>query len=431
MRPGVRRSNQAQPRVSLRVAPPATVESVPSMKFLRTLAAVCLIAGCQGKSRQYDNPVVGPAPPRIPAAAVVALNPGSPEMLADAGPTADASQSQIELMSYLAPDVPMPATGPPGLVAARVNGTPIMFADLLEPYAAKLEMYRPHVNEQEFRRQQLNIVQRDLPQVIERMMLADVVLSKVDAEHTKAIEQQLDKLFRENVQQMMQQHHVSSEAELDALLQEQGSSLARERKGFGEAMIARQFLQEKLGEGGATVTRRDLLNEYHDHLDEFTRPEQVKWQQILIRYDRHGGRDGALQIADNVLADLQRGTDFDAAARKYSEEALGKNGGHWDWTQPGSVADSELRRALEELPVGQTSRVLPGEKSCLIVKVTGKRAERTTPFVEVQDDLRKRIDERRRTEKMQAILEEVKAKVVVETMFDQQNAGTGSAGPAD
>ncbi len=388
------------------------------MKLLRTLAAVCLIAGCQGKSRQYDNPVLGPAPPRIAGAAVVALDVDSMDGVQAAEEVQD-GQSQIELASYFAPDEPVPVTGPPGLVAARVNGTPILFADLLESYAEKLASVRSRMSEREFRRLQLQLVQRDLELVVDRMVLVDAVMSKLDAEHKTNVEQQLDKFFKENVRQLMQQHKVSSEAELEALLQANGSSLAAERKAFGDRELSQQFMAEKLM-GQVTVSRRDLLSDYQDHLDEFTHPEQVKWQQVLVQYDRHGGRDEALQTANDVLAELDGGADFDAVARQHSEEPLGKSGGHWDWTQPASVADAELRRTLGELAVGETSGVLAGPRSCLIVKVTGKRAARTTPFVEVQDDLRKRIDERRRKEQIKAVLDEVRAAAVVETMFDKK-----------
>jgi parvulin-like peptidyl-prolyl isomerase len=417
LRPGTRDPRRTPRGISHPPAPPATDESVPSMKLLRTLAAVCLIAGCQGKTRQYDNPVLGPAPPRIGGTAVVAMDVDAEGASGNGAPAAADGQSQIELMEYLAPDEPVPVTGPPGLVAARVNGTPILFADLLGQHAPKLASVRSRMSEREFRRLQLQLVNRDLSYVVDQMVLADAVMSKLDAEHKANVEQQLDKFFKQNVQQLMQQHQVSSEAELEALLQANGSSLAAERKAFGERELAQQFIAEKL-KGDVSVSRRDLLTEYHDHLDEFTHPEQVKWQQIVIQYAKHEGRDGALGVADTVLGELQRGMDFDEAARRYSEEPLGKSGGHWDWTQPGSVADPELRRTLGELAVSETSGGLPGEKSWVIVKVTGKRPERTTPFVEVQDELRKRIEERRRKDRIKAVLDEARASAVVETMFD-------------
>jgi parvulin-like peptidyl-prolyl isomerase len=334
-----------------------------------------------------------------------------------AEPATQDSQAQIELTEYLAPDELVPVTGPVGLVAARVNGTPILFADLLEPHAAKLASVRSKMSEREFRRLQVQLVQRDLSYVVDRMILVDAVMSKLDAEHKANVNQQLDKFFKQNVQQLMQQNKVSSEAELEALLQANGSSLAAERQAFGERELAQQFIAEKL-KGDISVSRRDLLTEYHDHLDEFTHPEQVKWQQIVIQYEKHDGRDGALRVADAILDELQRGMEFDEAARKYSEEPLGKSGGHWDWTQPGSVADAELRGALGDLAVGESSGALTGAKACLIVKVTGKRAERTTPFVEVQDELRTRIEERRRRDRIKAVLDEVRETAVVETMFD-------------
>lgn len=384
------------------------------MRYLRTLLAVCCLAGCQGTTRQFDNPVVGPPPPRISTA-----EPAQAARVDSSGTVGEAADDDgtVQLASYMEPSEPVPVTGPPGLIAARVNGTPVFFADVLAPYANQLSQFRTRVSEQEFRRTQLGLVQRDLSHIVDQLILVDAVMSKLDAEHKANVETQLDKFFKQNIEQLMQQHQVSSEAELEALLQTQGSSLAAERKAFGQREIAAQYVGEKL-KNEKEITRQDLLAEYRAHLDEFSQPAQVKWQQLWVSYAKHGDRDGARRVLDAALAELDGGASFDDVVRKYSDEPTASRGGHWDWTRPDSVADEELRQALGTLSVGQTSGVLAGPKAVVVVKITGRRDARTTPFVELQDDLRTRIRERRRKEQIQAVLDEARAAAVVETMFD-------------
>jgi peptidyl-prolyl cis-trans isomerase C len=335
----------------------------------------------------------------------------------------------VQLASYMEPSEPVPVTGPPGLVAARVNGTPVLFADVLSGYVPKLTSVRGRMSEQEFRRLQLQLVHRDLPHVVDQLILVDAVMSKLDAEHKANVEAQLDKFFKQNVEQLMQQHQVSSEAELEVLLQTQGSSLVAERQAFGQREIAAQYVGEKL-KNEKEITRQDLLAEYRAHLDEFTQPAQVKWQQLWIAYDKHGDRDAARRVLDAALAELSSGTSFDDVVRKYSDEPTAARGGHWDWTRPDSVADKELQQALSTLSVGQTSGVLAGPKAFVVVKITGRRDTRTTPFAELQDSLRDRIRERRRKEQIQAVLAEARAAAVVETMFDGVPAAPSPATPA-
>jgi hypothetical protein len=83
----------------------------------------------------FDNPVVGPPPPRVSSAgiAVAAQNP-APDA---ATPPAAEGKAEFNLTNFTAPDphAKPPVTGLPGEIAARVNGTPIFVSDVLSPTA--------------------------------------------------------------------------------------------------------------------------------------------------------------------------------------------------------------------------------------------------------------------------------------------------------
>jgi hypothetical protein len=321
-------------------------------------------------------------------------------------------------------------TGPPGVIAARVNGTPIFMADVLSPYATKLESIRQQAREADFRRLQVQLVQRDLPQYIETAVLVDKVLSTLDADQKAAVDKQLDAIFDEQIAEMMKQVGVTSISELDAKITAAGSTLANElqvtgntlpeiRESFGRKALSTQYLREAIGPD-PEVSRTQLLDEYRASLADYSTPAKVKWQQIRISYDRHGGKDGARRVLAQALGELHGGASFDDLARKYSDEFLATQGGHWDWTQPDSLSDAQLRDVLLATGVDQVADPIMGETAFLVVRVTGQQAAATKPFdAEVQAELRNKIQLRMREERIAKVLEEAQSSAVIETMFDE------------
>jgi parvulin-like peptidyl-prolyl isomerase len=323
----------------------------------------------------------------------------------------------------------VPVTGPPGVIAARVNGAPIFMADVLSPYATQLEGFRKNHGESQLRQAQVMLVRRDLPQYIETAVLVDKVLSTLDADQKAGVQKQLDEIFDQQLADMMKQVGVTSIAELEAKITAAGSTLANElqvtgntlpevREAFGRKALSTQYLREAIG-ADPEVSRTQLLEEYHASLADYSTPEKVKWQQIRISYERHGGQDGARRVLAQALGELHGGAPFDDLARKYSDEFLATKGGHWDWTQPESLSDAQLRDVLLATGVDQVADPIMGEKAFLIVRVTGKQAAATKPFSEVQVELREKILKREREARIAEVLEEAKSQAVIETMFDE------------
>jgi parvulin-like peptidyl-prolyl isomerase len=411
-----------------------TKQRIP-MNVIRVLVVVSLLAGCQGRNVKVDNPVVGPPPPRRP----VAQRAYSRETIADAGadPARTSDDRGVEQVSGVdsAPDGGA-GIASLGEVAARVNGTPIFVSDVLEPYAGQLARYHEQVArqygaetaERGLRKTQHELVKRDLPEHIEQALVVDAVMGQLDAEKREKLDEQLDKFFADEVGARLKQHNVASAAELDAKLQAEGSSLAAERRAFGRRLLASQYVREKIG-SEPRVSRAELLQEYQSRVAEYTQPDRVKWQQIQIAHAKHGGKDQARRVADALLGDLRSGTSFDEVVRRHAEGPGGVEVSDWDWTQPESVSDTNLRQALEELPAGQVSTLIEGPKAFLIVKIRDKQAAHRKPFEEVQDELRKKVQERTRKEAVETVVQELRASAVIETMFDgAAEAPSGESG---
>lgn len=368
------------------------------MSRFAIIPTILLAIGCADRNYNVADPVVGPVPPRVPNALVRAQN---------------EEPGEIKTVKHEA-KAPLPPTA----VVARVNGRPILAGEVLEQYASRLEQLRSKVTGEQYRQAQEMILKQELPQLIEQKLMVEAVKAKLKKEQLEAVETQLDEFFQQHVERLKQQFQVETTADLEALLQENGMSLSTMRKAFGENQLASQYVSAKIGED-TPVTRQELLAEYRARLDEFAEPEQVKWQQLQISKTGRGKEAAALQKMDEALAELRRGESFSDVVKKHSTGPLAENGGHWDWTQPESIAHPQVRTVLRELPEGQVSEVISTDSFLQVIKITGRRPARHLPFESVQEKIRKEMTEKRREDQARQLIAELRADAVIETIFDE------------
>lgn len=380
-----------------------------------------LLCGCGGKSYNVSNPVLGPPPPRIARADVTERG---------------QEDQSIQPVKY-EQRVPLPMTA----VVATVNGKPILAGEVLEQYLAKLQAYdaqlaqavaKGQISEDarqgEVRRAQEMLLKRDLPQLIEQTLMADAVRGKLKKDQLESINKQLDGFFDREVENLKKKFKVDSAAEVEALLQQQGMSLETMRKIFGDRQLAQQYVRTKMGDD-PKPTRAELLSIYNSQLEKYAQPTQVKWQQLQVTIANDRSRSEALAVVDKALEELAAGATFDAVVKKYSDGPLKDNGGHWDWTQPASVANADVRNALETLRAGEISPVLSSPTQLQLVKVNQRREAGHQPFEEVQEEIRLQIIDEYREQKVKEILADMKAKAIIETLFDEDfQPGEISAG---
>lgn len=369
------------------------------MRRYQILLAVALTTGCTGRSYDVANPVVGPVPPRRAAAA---------EQYAQLELSESSDIVQVKLENE-----PLLMT----TVVATVNGRPILAGDVLEPFESRLNEMRPKLTEAQFREAQLSIIKRDLPRLMEQTLLAEAIRSKLTKDQLDTVERQVDIYFEQDIQDLKQRLKVSSLAELEHAMQQQGMSLSTRRRMFGERLLAGEYIKAKVGNSDPPISRQELLDDYQKRLEEYATPTQIKWQQLQISVAKAGNRAKAAARMELALAELREGTSFDEVVRKYSDGPLATNGGHWDWTQPESVANSDIRKALETLKEGQVSPVLTSDNFLQLVKVTGRRDASHTPFGEVQEKIRQKLIEERRAAKAKAVVQELKAAAVTTSIF--------------
>lgn len=376
-----------------------------------TLLCGLALFGCDTFGRvKVDNPVMGPPPPRMAAA----------EPAAQADDLTPRQFGEDDPQGISLASVSRPAAGEElggSQVVATVNGTPIFDSEVLERYSRQLNQAARDLPPEELQKLRMGLIQRDLQVHIDRKLLVQTLRATLTKDQLELLDTHLDQLFEAEIDRLKEESGVNTRHEVEARLAEQGTSLESLRDTFVNQRMAIDYLAAK-SKHVAEIGRPDMLRYYDEHAEDYFVPGEVKWQQIVIRFDKNGGQAGALAELEQAIDELRAGADFAEVAKKYSDGATAEDGGNWDWTQRGSLADERAEKALFELPVGTISQVFANEDQYQLVKVVARREPRQIPFAKVQNEIKEKLFKQKRTEATQKVLAELHAGAVVETIFD-------------
>lgn len=406
----------------LRSQPPLAERHRPRRLPRRWSALLCglgLATGC-GTTKVADNPVVGPRPPRLSDRVLAQLERDQP--LSQTGDGQATGELQTVSAEGSAPPVRQAlleqttassSTLEDTDVAARVNGTPIFVSEVLERYRPQLAAQQARVPAAAYAQMRRQLLEQELPGHIEQALVLDAARANFKQEQWDQLQEKLDEFFfSEEVPRLQTQLKAANKQELEAKLKAAGTTLSAYRRVWGDRQIAGQWVSDKIPD--ASVSRQELLEEYQAKRESYRQPEQVKWQECLILFDRSGGQEGARQRLQQAIADLKAGQSFDAVVKKHSDGVRAEDGGHWDWTQPASLADQKLVQVLTSIQLEQIGPVLEDARGYRLVKLTGYRPERVTPFEEVQKELREAVSQRKREAAAKRIIDELKTRAHID-----------------
>jgi hypothetical protein len=171
----------------------------------------------------------------------------------------------------------------------------------------------------------------------------------------------------------------------------------------------------------ALVTEAEIQDHFQKRQMDFFFPEEAEVAHILVgpRKEKElknaGGDDAEGEAAakdkiNRLNARIQKGEDFFALARQYSEDASAERDGRLGWFGRGVMVKPFEEQAFA-LPVGGTSEAFRTEYGWHILKVLGRRGGKPLLLAEVRREVEDRIlsQKREQVETLKTkLLEEVK-----------------------
>lgn len=382
----------------------------------QAIVAVCILAGCQGKSLVDSDPVFTAAPPRrslTNSATVVQAQ------------SKDAD-SVVKTVSYDTSSS-APLTG--NTVVAEVNGTPIFVDDLIGSVRLALEE-RNEIPEEQKRRIMLAQIQKGLGRHIEQQIVLQTLDATIPEDRQQLVEDSLSEVFEAEVlAKIRRDKQVTTDEELQNVLAEEGLSIELLREAFFRVQKYTGFLNQRATAPGK-IDRTEIVQYYRDNIEKFTTEERVRWQELVLKYDYHDGKQQTAQEMLNLIQQLKSGADFAALAEKYSDALSANKKGDMGWLTKGALADKELEQELWTIPAGQTTKIYERDNQLELYRVVEHQQPKTSTLQEVQHQIEEILKDQKFKESRQKVLDELKAKANVVTIFDDDVAEQKEADPS-
>ncbi|MEM7457509.1 MAG: peptidyl-prolyl cis-trans isomerase [Planctomycetota bacterium] len=336
------------------------------------------------------------------------------------GPT---SFTENEASGPVTPAEPAPVTAEafePGRVIARVGGQPIFIGDMMFEINQLIEKGMPGAPERIRRQLRPQFVKRLLPKYIDEKVLYVSVLDSLPPEaDIEAIISQAEIEFTDSAMPgMMEQMEVRTPAEFDGQLRVMGSSLRRLKRSWAIEQFTRYFLLQEL-QIDTEVTHQDMLDFYHEHIDEYEFKARSRWEQVMVQFSQFDSRSAAREALVEMGNRIVYGADLAAVAKESSHGFMAADGGQHDWTSRGSLVHSEIDEAIFTLPVGELSDIIETRDGYHIVRVIEREDAGRTPFLEAQVEIRQQIESVKREEAFQIHIEKLKEAIPVEIYEDE------------
>ncbi len=137
------------------------------------------------------------------------------------------------------------------------------------------------------------------------------------------------------------------------------------------------------------VTDEEVKAYYEKNKDKYTQKEEVRAKHILISPAAKKISDKeARKLAEKIYNQLKKGADFDALAKKYSDDPGSKRrGGDLGYFPRGRMVKPFEEKAFS-MKIGEIAGPVKTRYGYHVIKVTGKKKAKTFTLAEVSDEIR-------------------------------------------
>ena len=186
---------------------------------------------------------------------------------------------------------------------------------------------------------------------------------------------------------MRKQMKLDSMEELQKAAEAQGVSYEDFKQNIRNQLITQQVIGQEVGRR-LNITKDEEQEFYDKHKDELAQPEQVKLSEILVSTDK-GPSDEQARLtaakakADDLLAQIRKGANFDDVAKKNSDGPTAAQGGDLGYFKRGTLA-KQIEDVTFGLKAGSVSDVIRTKQGFVILKVADHQRAGIPPMNDIE-----------------------------------------------
>jgi parvulin-like peptidyl-prolyl isomerase len=291
------------------------------------------------------------------------------------------------------------------MVLARIGSSDVILAaDVLPEVEEKLKELPPAMPPEQIEMYRELLLQQHVMQLVKSKLVLRAAKSKLDTDKLPEMKKQLLKEYeKQAIPKIKKDFGVKTDEELNAVLKSKHTTREKIQDDFFNDWLIQRWLQEEV-EFDETVKHEELLDYYHQHLDEYKFPAKAQFEELRVDFAKHRDKEEAWRLICELGNQVSRGADWAELAKARSEGLHADKGGRYDWISKGSLRSAPLDEAVFSLPIGQSSKVVEDDRGYSIVRVVDRNEAGVTSFEDAQVGIRDKIKAKRKADAQAVVL---------------------------
>jgi len=289
-------------------------------------------------------------------------------------------------------------------VICVVNNDAITLYELQEAEAHYLHENKERAPDGEARKA---LRERLLSHIIEsRIQLQQAERDKVTVEDAEVSEQ---------LEEIMKKLNAKTQPEFEEMLKGQGLTLEAVKKRIKDQIMVQRLTRRKVGLR-VSVTEQEIDKYLEENREKLEVGLSFEARHILFLPEAGKGEEGweaARQRAVHVYALLLEGQDFGELAKKYSEDASGKDGGSLGSLKRGELAP-DIEAAVLKLDAGQVSPPFRSQVGYHLFRLDSKESLAGEALVQARNQIRDILYRQKYDARLQEWLAEMKQRAIID-----------------
>lgn len=173
--------------------------------------------------------------------------------------------------------------------------------------------------------------------------------------------------------------------------------------------LIHQFtLMDKLQFDGIDVTDEEIQEMYEDMIED--REIEIRASHILFKFDEDVDKDELLEQAEDILARLKNGEDFEELAKEYSDDSSAESGGDIGFFKKGAMVQ-EFEDTAYSLEVDEISEIIESEYGYHIIKLTDVKSLEESELIVRRKILEEKVDDEKVMKRYQQLLKDAEVDI--------------------
>jgi peptidyl-prolyl cis-trans isomerase SurA len=267
-------------------------------------------------------------------------------------------------------------------IAAIVNGDVITYSQVRELSAPREKLLRSQYSGAELEKGLKEAREAALKDLIDRRLIIQAFQKEKFEIPNHFVEEQVRGIIKESF--------GGDRNTFIKTLEAQSYSLGEFKQRETERMIV-QAMRAKNVKRNPISSPTKVEEYYKKHRAEFTAKERVKLRMIMIPGHADTGQSATQKaLAEEVLAQLAGGAEFERMAQSYSEDGTRDVGGDWGWIERKTIA-TPLEKVAFNMPVGRISNIIEYGGNYYILKVEEREGGTTRSLAEARPEIEKKL----------------------------------------